>query len=258
MIISKDIGVVAIGRNEGKRLIRCLASVKSTAGQIVYVDSGSSDGSISAAEEVGAFVLALDLTRPFTAARARNEGFAALKELSPDVRFVQFVDGDCVVVDDWLGKARGFIEQQKDVAVVCGRRREQHPTASVYNLLCDLEWDTPIGEALACGGDALVRTEAFEAVGGFRPQLIAGEEPEMCLRMRERGWRIWRLDADMTRHDAAMSRFGQWWARAIRCGYAYAEVSRLHRISPIGIWRRETVRAIFWVVSSQQASVWVL
>ena len=245
-MIPKDIGVVAIGRNEGERLISCLTSVKSTADHIVYVDSGSTDGSTSAAEEIGAFVVALDLERPFTAARARNEGFAVLKALSPDVRFVQFVDGDCVVVRDWLDKARSFIEQRKDIAIVCGRRRERCPTATVYNQLCDLEWDTPIGEATACGGDALVRVEAFEAVGGFRPQLIAGEEPEMCLRLREIGWKIWRLDADMTRHDAAMTRFGQWWVRAVRCGYAYAEISRLHRTSPLGIWRRETIRAIFW------------
>ena len=243
---SDDIGVVTIGRNEGERLVACLASARLETGNIVYVDSGSTDGSIAAAERIGASVVILDLSQPFTAARARNEGFAALKALKPHIRFVQFVDGDCILVYGWLDMALAFLAQRKDVAVVCGQRRERHPTASVYNRLCDIEWDTPVGEALACGGDALVRVEAFEAVGGFRPQLIAGEEPEMCLRLREIGWKIWRLDADMTRHDAAMSRFGQWWGRAVRCGYAYAEVSRLHRISPLGIWQRETIRAVFW------------
>jgi glycosyltransferase involved in cell wall biosynthesis len=245
-MISNDVGVVAIGRNEGERLIGCLASVKSDTGSIVYVDSGSSDGSIAAAEQVGASVVKLDLSHPFTAARARNEGFAALKALKPDIRFVQFVDGDCILVNGWLDKALAFIEQRPDTAIVCGRRRERHPSASVYNLLCDLEWNTPIGEALACGGDALVRVEAFEAVGGYRPQLIAGEEPELCVRLREKNWKIWRLDAEMTRHDAAMTRFGQWWVRAVRSGYAFAEVSRLHRTSPFGIWKRETRRAVFW------------
>jgi GT2 family glycosyltransferase len=170
----------------------------------------------------------------------------ALKTLRPDIHFVQFVDGDCVLVAGWLDKALAFIAQRGDVAIVCGRRRERHPAASVYNQLCDIEWDTPIGEASACGGDALVRVEAFGAVGGYQSRLIAGEEPELCVRLREIGWKIWRLDADMTRHDAAMSRFGQWWVRAIRCGHAYAEVSRLHQTSPAGIWRRETARAVFW------------
>ncbi|WP_426609737.1 glycosyltransferase [Bradyrhizobium sp. McL0616] len=245
-MIPNGIGVVAIGRNEGERLVSCLASVKSTTDHIVYVDSGSTDGSIHAAQAIGAFVVALDLTKPFTAARARNEGFAALKALSPGVSFVQFVDGDCIVVKGWLDKALAFIEQRKDVAIVCGRRRERYPTATVYNQLCDLEWDTPVGEASACGGDALVRVTAFQEIGGFRSPLIAGEEPELCVRLREKGWKIWRLDAEMTGHDAAMRRFGQWWVRAVRCGHAYAEVFRLHRTSPFGIWKRETASAIVW------------
>jgi GT2 family glycosyltransferase len=242
----KEIGVVIIGRNEGERLIHCLASAKSAADRIVYVDSGSIDGSVSAAERIGATVVELDLTVPFTAARARNEGFARLRALRPDTRFVQFIDGDCVLAEDWLDKALSFIKQRTETALVCGRRRERDPSRSVYNQLCDLEWDTPIGEALACGGDTLVRVEAFESVGGFRPQSIAGEEPELCVRLRERGWKIWRLDAEMTAHDAAMTRFGQWWVRAVRAGYAYAEVARLHRTSPFGIWRRETWRAVVW------------
>jgi len=188
----------------------------------------------------------LDLTRPFTAARARNEGYSALKSLQPDVRFVQFIDGDCSLASGWLDKARAFLAQRNDVAIVCGRRRERHPETSIYNQLCDLEWNTPIGEAAACGGDALMRAEAFEAVGGFQRNVMAGEEPELCLRLREIGWTIWRLDADMTEHDAAMTRFQQWWVRAVRSGYGFADVSWLHRDSPLGIWRREILRALLW------------
>jgi len=243
---SDSIGIVAIGRNEGERLIGCLRSARTGASYIVYVDSGSTDGSVAAAESIGATVVRLDLTQPFSAARARNQGFAALMALRPEIRFVQFLDGDCILADGWLDNALAFLGLRKDVAIVCGRRRERHPAASVYNRLCDLEWDTPVGETLACGGDALVRVEAFESVGGYRAQLIAGEEPEFCVRLRKIGWKIWRLDAEMTRHDAAMKRFGQWWVRAVRCGYAYAEVSRLHRTAPLGIWRRETVRAVIW------------
>jgi GT2 family glycosyltransferase len=242
----ENVGVVIIGRNEGERLIKCLESVKSDTSNIVYVDSGSIDDSIATAKQVGAFVVSLDLTQPFTAARARNEGFAALKALKPEVCFVQFVDGDCVLVPGWLTTALMFIQQQDDTAIVCGRRRELRPGASVYNRLCDVEWDTPVGESSECGGDMLVRAKAFEEVGGFRPQLIAGEEPELCVRLREIGWKIWRLDAEMTRHDAAITRFAQWWVRAVRGGHAFAEVSRLHSTSATGIWKRETAHIIFW------------
>lgn len=241
-----EVGAVAIGRNEGERLIACLLSIRSETNYLVYVDSGSTDESAAAAESLGALVIDLDLSRPFTAARARNEGFAALKALSPEIRFVQFVDGDCILAPGWLRTAIAFLDQRKDVAIVSGRLRERHPTASVYNQLCDFEWDTPIGETFACGGNALVRVDAFEAASGFRPQMIAGEEPELCLRLRERGWKIWRIDAEMGLHDAAMTRFSQWWVRAVRYGYAMAEVSQLHSTSHLRMWRREMASTVFW------------
>jgi GT2 family glycosyltransferase len=241
-----EIGVVAIGRNEGMRLIDCLTSVRSVTANIVYVDSGSTDGSVAAAEKIGASVVKLDLTQPFTAARARNEGFATLNTLRPNIRFVQFIDGDCSLAQLWIDKALAFMEQRSDVAIVCGRRRERDPAASIYNRLLDDEWNTPVGEATACGGDALVRVETFVGVGGFRPSLIAGEEPELCLRLREAGWKIWRLNEEMTQHDAAMRRFAQWWVRSVRSGYGFAEVSRLHQASPHVTWGREIARAVFW------------
>jgi GT2 family glycosyltransferase len=246
-IISDEIAAVVIGRNEGRRLVDCLTSMQSSNVKcIVYVDSGSIDGSAQAAERFGAYVVSLDAGQPFTAARARNEGFAALKRLRADIQLVQFIDGDCELDQGWLKVAVDFVRDRNDVAVVCGRRRERNPSASVYNRLCDIEWDTPIGETSACGGDALIRSKAFEAMGGFRAQLIAGEEPELCLRMRESGWKIWRLDAEMTRHDAAITRFSQWWVRAVRSGYGMMEVIELRKRSRLTIWIRPLARSLFW------------
>jgi glycosyltransferase involved in cell wall biosynthesis len=222
------IGVVAIGRNEGQRLRRCLESVLAQVAAVVYVDSGSTDRSVRMARDLGVEVVELDLAVPFTAARARNAGICRLKEIRPEVKFVQVVDGDCEIVDGWLEHARTTMETDPKAAIVCGRRRERERQASVYNTLCDMEWDTPIGEATACGGDALIRLDAYYAVGGYNVSLIAGEEPEMCFRLRRAGWRILRVDRDMTLHDAQMTRFAQWWTRAVRCGHAYAEGRAMH------------------------------
>jgi GT2 family glycosyltransferase len=240
------IGVVVIGRNEGLRLERCLASLAGRADKVVYVDSGSTDGSVQRASALGVEVLTLDMTIPFTAARARNEGFACLQKALPAVRHVQFVDGDCEVHAGWLVTAQAFLDTHPQVAVVCGRRRERFPQHSVYNWLCDLEWDTPLGETKACGGDALMRVDAFVAVAGYRSALIAGEEPELCVRLRAAGWKVWRLAAEMTLHDAAMTRFGQWWRRSVRAGYAYAEGASLHGAAPERHWLRESRRAWVW------------
>lgn len=240
-----DVGVVIIGRNEGERLIAGLESAAEPGRRIVYVDSGSTDGSVEAARARGAGVVALDMSVPFTAARARNAGFAALKSDGAPT-FVQFIDGDCELDADWVAAARDFLMENPDVAVACGRRREKFPERTVFNRLVDREWATPVGEALACGGDALVRSEAFKAVGGYSDDLIAGEEPEFCVRLRAAGWRVWRLEAEMTRHDIAMTSLGQWLKRARRAGHAFAEVSHRHRDKPERIWARETLRAFFW------------
>lgn len=240
------LGVVAIGRNEGERLRRCLNSVLAAAPATVYVDSGSTDGSTQMARAMGAQVVDLDMSRPFTAARARNEGLHRLLEQNPDVDLVQFVDGDCEIVTGWLDAAQHFLQEHPTHAVVCGRRRERHPERSVYNRMCDQEWDTPVGNALSCGGDAMMRVPALLAVGGYRDDLIAGEEPELCVRLRQAGWLIHRLDREMTLHDAAMTRFSQWWKRTVRAGHAFAQGAWLHGAPPERHWVRETRRAWFW------------
>jgi glycosyltransferase involved in cell wall biosynthesis len=240
------LGVIAIGRNEGERLRRCLKSVLPIVPAVVYVDSGSTDGSKQMAEEMGTQVIDLDLSRPFTAARARNEGLRRLLQCHPDIDFVQFVDGDCEVVPGWLDAAKDFLQSHPKHAVVCGRRRERHPERSIYNRMCDQEWDTQVGEALSCGGDAMMRITALQAVGGYREGLIAGEEPELCVRLRQAGWRVRRIDREMTLHDAAITRFGQWWKRAIRSGHAFAEGNWLHGAPPERHWVRETRRLWLW------------
>jgi len=237
------IDAVVIGRNEGTRLLACLTSLSGQVRRVIYVDSGSDDGSPDAARAAGAYVVALDMTQPFTAARARNAGLALL---AADTQFVQLVDGDCTVDPGWIKTAADYLGSHPKVAVVCGRRRERHPEASAYNRLCDAEWDTPVGQTTACGGDAMMRLSAVQQVGGFRADLIAGEEPELCLRLRHAGWSIWRLDAEMTVHDAQILRFGQWWTRSRRAGHAFAEGAALHGAAPDRHWVRETRRALIW------------
>lgn len=241
-------GVVVIGRNEGDRLRKCLVSVVREAPLVIYVDSGSVDDSLRVAESLGAKTLKLDSTAPFSAARARNEGFNRLRELDPALGYVQFVDGDCELRAGWLANAATFLDDHPDVAVVSGRLREKYPDASIYNTLCDIEWDTAVGEARASGGIAMIRVSAFERAQGFRVDLIAGEEPELCVRLRAMGWRVWHLGDEMALHDSAMSRFGQWWKRMRRGGYAFAQGADLHGAPPERHGVRESRSALIWAV----------
>jgi len=243
---SAPVGAVIIGRNEGPRLIVGLKAAASQVDYIVYVDSGSTDGSTQLAREVGADVVALDMSQPFTAARARNTGMAHLQVALADVVFVQFIDGDCELQPGWVERAKSFLNTHSNVAVVCGRRRERFPEASVYNRLIDQEWDTQVGDTLSCGGDALMRVAAFHEVGGYNGDLIAGEEPELCVRLRAAGWKVWRLDSEMTLHDAALNKFSQWWTRNKRAGHAFAEGMAMHGDAPDYHGVRETRSALAW------------
>ena len=243
----KAVAVILIGRNEGARFERALRAALAVSSQIVYVDSGSTDGSVAFARAKGAQVVELDMTLPFTAARARNAGLAALTGAPPEL--VQLVDGDCELVSGWIESAVSFLATHPAVGVVCGRRRERFPQRSIYNRLCDAEWNTPVGPTKACGGDALMRWAALQQVGGYRDDLIAGEEPELCVRLRAAGWGVYRLDLDMTWHDAAMSRFAQWWRRAQRAGHAFAEGHALHGAPPERHYQAEVRRPWLWALA---------
>lgn len=241
-----DVAAVVIGRNEGERLRRCLLSLAGTVGSIVYVDSGSTDGSVTLARQLGVHVVMLEDGQPFTAARARNAGLQYLSSHEDTLAAVQFVDGDCEVEPGWVATARAFLDTHDEAAVVFGRRRERFPEQSVYNRLCDLEWAIAPGEVRSCGGDAMIRAEALRRVDGYRPDLIAGEEPELCVRLRQQGWKIFCIDHPMTLHDAAITRLSQWWRRSMRAGYSYILGAHIHGGPPEYHNVAETRRAWIW------------
>jgi GT2 family glycosyltransferase len=243
---------VVIGRNDGERLEACLASVVETGRPFVYVDSGSSDGSVSLARSLGASVLQLDPARPFSAARARNEGFEALTRAHPETALVQFLDGDCTLIPGWLPRAAKSFDDDDRLAAVVGHLVERRADSSIYNRLCALEWRSSAGDVKdwgRLGGISMMRARIFRDVGGFRPEVIAGEDSELGVRLGLAGYRIEKLDCPMATHDANITRFGQWWRRAVRAGHAIGQRSDLHGASPArdGVAQRNST--LFWAVA---------
>lgn len=242
--ILSAVGCVVIGRNEGDRLKRCIESLRPSPTKIVYVDSGSADGSVNWALSQGMEVLELDMSAPFSAARARNAGYQRLVEAHPQLRYIQFIDADCEINGDWLPFAAGFLTDHPKLAVVAGWLHERHPESSIYNRLGDLEWNfSGAGEVDSVGGIFMIRREAFDSVGGFDATVSAGEEPELCQRLRQRGWLIARVDRDMALHDLAMTRFWQWWRRTVRSGYGSLEVANRFGVAKFA---RNNWRVRFW------------
>ena len=243
------LSVVVIGRNEGARLERCLESVRSADYprqymELIYVDSGSTDGSCALAERLGARVVQIEADRPCAAA-ARNAGSRAAR-----FELVHFLDGDTLVETDWLRTAVRVM-RETGAACVYGHRAEIDPRKSLYMRVASLEWYVPPGPAALCGGDALFRRDALEAVGGFNESLIAGEEPELSCRLRCRGFSIWRSDEPMTQHDLDITRFRQYWRRAVRSGWAYAVVGVTCRAGTERVWRGRNLANVL------EVSAWV-
>lgn len=228
------LAVVVIGRNEGERLVNCLRSITAmtpigSAIDLIYVDSGSRDNSCARARACGARVIELASKRP-SAAAGRNAGWRAT-----EAPFVLFLDGDTLLAPDFVAHSLPLFDDPA-LAAVSGHRRESNPQQSWYVRALDLDWIAPAGLADYCGGDALIRRAALDAVGGYDETLIAGEEPEMCWRMRQVGWAIRRTDAPMTLHDLAITRLSQYWQRAVRTGHAYAEISQRLAASNDPLW----------------------
>jgi GT2 family glycosyltransferase len=242
-----EVGIVAIGRNEGERLIRCLDGLPPGIKRAVYVDSGSTDGSVARARERGVDVVELDLSIPFTAARARNAGWRHLQQVGADPALIYFVDGDCEIAPGFLEAAVELLGRRAEVVAVCGWRRERHPEQTPYNTICDVEWRAgPAGEIRFFGGDVMVRADALATVGGYDDGLIAGEDPDLSVRLRAAGGRLERLDRVATIHDVAMTRARQWWTRATRCGHCYAQLSDIHDDNPERPFAHEARRSWLW------------
>ena len=233
------VSVVIIGRNEGQRLANCINSIKNTTHQdaleLIYVDSNSHDGSPELAESLGAKVLRVKPERP-CAAIGRNAGWRVAA-----APYILFLDGDTVLHPDFLQHALEAMADET-VAVVWGHRREMYPEHSLYNRVLDLDWIYPAGISEFCGGDALMRRSILEQVNGFSENLIAGEEPELCQRIRALNKVILHIDQPMTSHDLAITRFSAYWKRALRAGHAYAEVSQRMKKTEFPLWQDECRR----------------
>ena len=249
MTAHRSIVGVVIGRNEGERLEPSLRSVEQAGLALVYVDSGSNDGSPSVARQLGVPVVELDPARPFSAARGRNEGLDEALRRWPNANFVLFLDGDCILDRGFPGAAIKAFEQDPRCAIVTGHLSERHPEASIYNRLCAIEWRSPPGQIQnmnALGGIMAARISAFRDVGGFNEQAIAGEEPDLGVRLGLAGYSIVKIDQPMATHDAQILHFGQWWRRAVRAGHALAHRYERHGRTPFRDGQREIRSVLFW------------
>jgi len=242
-LLSSNVGVVVIGRNEAVRLQSTLQAVVRADVPLIYVDSQSKDKSVELAKSLDINVLVLSEDKPINASRARNEGARLLMEKFPQLNYLQFLDGDTTLDREWLAVAFKHLESNPDIGFVCGQLREKDRDKNIYRRLCDMEWRWEAAEsAEPCrlGGMGMMRLRAFTQSGGYDESLIAGADPELYARIEKDGWVLQVLGLIMGVHDSGMQSFRQWWIRSVKTGFGFAN----GRVT--GAWGRERRSAIVW------------
>lgn len=236
------ISCVVIGINCAQTITICLESIKQIRypmqPEIIYVDGGSTDNSVSFAKKIdGIKIIELNLINP-TPGKGRNAGWRAVHG-----EWIHFFDSDVIVSEDWLKEAVKRIDN--NTAAIFGWRKERFPNKNWFHLIADLEWERPVAEAKFFGGDVLIRRSALEEVGGYNDSLVDGEDPELSVRIRAKGWKIRGVDSLMCHHDINMANFRQYFRRAIRSGYGYAEASSLMLKNGERSWFLKTIKLLF-------------
>ncbi len=212
-----DLSVILITRNQVWNVPRLVESVlRETAGlasrEIVLVDSASQDGTVAAAARYPIRVLRLRGDQQLSAAAGRYVGF---RQTTGDL--VLFLDGDMELCPGWLSQAINILRQQPDIAVVTGvviDRPLDTPRDNVFAVE-QADGEVRVKDVQHGGGAALYRRAVLDEVGPFNPHFYSDEEPELCVRIRRRGYRVVETDYPAVCHytepyEALSSLFARW------------------------------------------------
>lgn len=196
------ISVIVIGKNEGERLGACLRSVKDAlsvlAHEVIYVDSGSTDGSLSVAERAGARCFLLSEPEP-TAGLGRLVGTGEARG-----EYLLFLDGDMQLCPGFCEKAL-MAMQTRGADGVCGMREDLYLRDG--QLLGRRENYFGCTQERLCpefGGAIFLSADALARCGGWSGDTVACEEAELHARLLDAGCTILELPIPMIVHTDAI------------------------------------------------------
>ncbi len=222
------IDFVIIGLNSEKYLGKCIESCLEVTREfeestIVYVDGGSNDNSVNLASNYDVITIISNAPYP-SPGNQRNLGFKHGKN-----PYVMFLDGDTVLNKNFILKGIEILKNSIGVGGVFGRRVEKYPKRNSYHIIADIEWNKQLGTATDFGGDVLLKREVLNLSGGYKEELVGGEDPELARRIIKLGYEIIGLDILMTVHDINMDSAVSYIKRAYRSGYGFGVVHHYHK-----------------------------
>jgi GT2 family glycosyltransferase len=200
-----DVTVVVASQNRREDL---LATLPRHEAPVILVDNASTDGTVEAVHKEHPHVAVLPLDRNH-GAHGRTLGVARA-----GTPFVAFADDDSWWAPGDLVRAVEVMRAHPRLAllnarILVGPEERLDPAcaemaASPLGTARDLPGPSLLG-FVACG--ALVRTEAFEAVGGFDPVVrFPGEEERLALDLAAAGWGLAYVDTVTVHHHPSPRR----------------------------------------------------
>ena len=155
------ISACVITKNEADNLQRCLQSVKSIVNEIIVVDTGSDDATVTIAEQLGANVFHYQWKNDFAAARNY-----ALTQASG--AWIIFLDADEYIAAETIKNVRSFIDRvhgnRKVEAICCqlnnlegvgGPLRSSNPSIRIFRNSPIIRYQGRVHEAVYKGGKHL-------------------------------------------------------------------------------------------------------
>lgn len=194
--------VVIIGRNEEQFIGGAIESVLRVQThipnlEIIFADSASTDRSIEIAKQYPIRILQLRKEWPLSVAAGRFTGY-----LHSHGEYVFFQDGDSFAEPDWLVQAVGFMEAHPEYGAVAGVLDEKYVDAygncigGVANVF-EQDLSRRVCDCKNLGGIALYRRRAMQVAGPVNPYLPTAEDHELCMRIRNAGFKVARVEGCM-------------------------------------------------------------
>ncbi len=212
-----DLSVIILNWNSKHYLNDCLSSILRTSPpelekEIIVIDNGSSDGSVSYIKEAFPGIILIENSKNRGVAAARNQGVAVSKG-----RYILLLDVDTIIHDDAVENLIRAMEGDKSSGL-CGPKLITESGELIYScrefqtILSKLyrqlpskwqdfflkkeelrDWDHGCAREVGycIGACQLIRREAFEDVGFLDSRMFYGcEEVDFCMRLWERGWKV--------------------------------------------------------------------
>ena len=195
------VSIIIKALNEEKRIVACVESALTAAwaagGEVVLADACSSDSTVALASRYPIRIAQLAHPGERCCGAGPQLGFQySVGE------FVYILDGDMEMLPDFLPAALIFMKAHPEVAGVGGRVVEMNTSSLEY--LARMERATghmQAGEVDRLDMGGLYRRAAVKQTGYFSDRnLHSYEEFDLAVRLRAKGWKLWRIDTDSVRH----------------------------------------------------------